>query len=92
MNTPTTPIDKETAVCRGCGRELDGKPYYMGGSAYHPVTRERCPANFYGGYVCSEQCDFNASLELERSMPGHGGSQKYPGQAATNHIKQNWKK
>lgn len=81
-----------TAVCRGCGKQLKGKPYYMGGSAYHPVTNERCPANYYGGFVCSENCDYNASLELERSMPGHGPSQKSLGQSAANHLRNNWKK
>ena len=32
----------EVAVCRGCGRELNGKPCYMGGDAYHPDTRRIC--------------------------------------------------
>jgi hypothetical protein len=50
---------------------LKGKPYYMGGIAYHPVTEERCPVNFYGGFVCSRSCDIKASRELENSMPGH---------------------
>lgn len=68
------------AVCRGCGRVLRGKPYFMGGFAYHPITGKRCPANFFGGFVCSEQCDRKASLEQEQSMPGHGTTQRYPSQ------------
>lgn len=66
-------MSEETATCRGCGIVLDGKPYYMGGSAYHPRTRERVLTNFYGGYVCSQSCDRNAAMDLEASMPGSGG-------------------
>ena len=62
------------AVCRGCGRVLRGKPYHIGGAAYHPETGERCPSNFYGGFVCSEGCDRRASLEQENSFPGAGRS------------------
>jgi hypothetical protein len=65
-----TKDQNETAVCRGCGRKLNGKPYYMGGAAYHPETGERCKVNHYGGFVCSRQCDKRASHELENSMPG----------------------
>lgn len=62
---------EEVATCRGCGKELKGKPYYMGGTAYHPRTNERCKVNFYGGFVCSDKCDKRASYELEASMPGN---------------------
>lgn len=92
MSNDTTTTSEETAVCRGCGRQLKGKAYCMGGSAYHPVTNERCPANYYGGFVCSETCDYNASLELERSMPGHGATQKTLYGVVLAHIKNNWKK
>lgn len=61
------------AVCRGCGLELRGKAYHLGGFAYHPTTGKRCLSNHYGGFVCSEQCDRRAHLELEESMPGHMG-------------------
>lgn len=64
-------MKEETAVCRGCGKKLNGKPYYMGGAAYHPETKEQCPVNQYGGYVCSYNCDKRASEELEGTMPGH---------------------
>jgi len=66
--------DDTVARCRGCGRELRGKPYWMGGSAYHPDTGEQAKVNFYGGFVCSRGCDRRASLELEDSMPGAGRS------------------
>ena len=80
----------EKARCRGCRRELRGKPYYMGGVAYHPETGERCPINFYGGYVCSKGCDHNASLDLESSMPGHTYSQETIGSYAQESLEQNW--
>lgn len=81
---------KETAVCRGCGKELVGKPYRFGGGAYMPKTMERVPVNFYGGYVCSRSCDFNASLELERTMPGHLGSKQSISQPAMQQLNKNW--
>lgn len=63
----------EKAECRGCKRELIGKPFYMGGCAYLPGTMRRCPANHFGGYVCSPDCDRRVSLSVEGSMPGHQG-------------------
>jgi hypothetical protein len=85
---------EETAVCRGCGKQLVGPPYYMGKragqSVYDPVTKEDAKVNFYGGYVCSEACDYRASLELEQSMPGHGYSQKSISGTTLAHHKQNW--
>lgn len=77
------------AVCRGCGLILRGKPYFMGGFAYHPRTGERCPANFFGGFVCSEQCDRAASLEQEQSMPGHGARQRSP---SAESLRKDWPK
>lgn len=62
----------EVARCRNCHAELIGKPDYAGGTAYHPVTKERCPRNFYGGFVCSEDCDRKVLFEMESSMPGAG--------------------
>lgn len=61
--------NEEVVECRGCRRVLKGKPYYMGGSAYHPVTNERCKVNFYGGFVCSDECDKRANYEQESSFP-----------------------
>lgn len=61
------------AVCRGCGTELRGKPYYMGGDAYHPTTGARAKKSCFGGYLCSEVCDRRSYLEQEQSMPGHRG-------------------
>jgi len=79
----------ENAECRGCRMELRGTPYYMGGSAYHPITGEMCKVNFYGGYVCSESCDRRSSQELEDTMPGHdsGGSLSCH---AKNSLNDNW--
>ena len=79
------------AHCRGCGMELKGEPYYMGGSVYHPNTGERCKTNYYGGFVCSSRCDFKSSLELEHSMPGHDGRQRSLGCYAKESFDNNWK-
>lgn len=82
---------EESATCRGCGRVLIGKPYYMGGPAYVPgPKREAAKVNFYGGFVCSENCDRRASLALEQTMPGHGGQQRL-GQLAQASLTANWR-
>jgi hypothetical protein len=81
--------NEEKATCRGCGKELIGKPYFMGGGAYMPKTMEPVKVNFYGGYVCSENCDRNASLELERTMPGHTARQSSLSTMAHEHLKKN---
>ncbi|MGA7885255.1 MAG: hypothetical protein WCA44_05885 [Acidobacteriaceae bacterium] len=83
-------VTQETAICRGCGMKLDGKPYRLGGSAYHPRTGKRCPANHYGGHVCSPTCDFNSSLRLEQTMPGHGPEQRTLSCYAAEALKRNW--
>lgn len=75
-------------ACRYCGKELYQVDQVY---AYDPETRESAKINFYGGFVCSQQCDFNASLELERSMPGHGYSQKKLGCFSSEHYRNNWK-
>lgn len=79
----------ETATCRGCGKVLNGKPYYMGGQAFDPITGKQCPANHYGGFVCSEDCDRRATLELESSMPGCAG-QKTPSCWSARTLRYNW--
>lgn len=78
-----------TAVCRGCNRPLRGRPYHLGGAAYHPETGERCPSNFYGGFVCSETCDRRASLELDQTMPGHQGQTKISSYAEER-VRRSW--
>jgi len=80
----------DKAKCRHCGLVLDGKPYYMGGVAFHPRTREICKINYYGGFVCSRECDKGASLDLERSMPGHTRAQERLGYFAKAHYDSNW--
>jgi hypothetical protein len=83
-------MSEEVAVCRGCGGVLKGSPYANGGYAYHPVTGDQCKSNFYGGWVCSRNCDFRASLELERTMPGHSGDQQRLGCFAQEALSRNW--
>lgn len=60
------------AKCRGCGRLLNGTSYHLGGSAYDPATGKQAKVNFYGGYVCSYNCDVRVCLEMSSSMPGAG--------------------
>jgi hypothetical protein len=86
-------MDEEriTTICRGCKRPLIGKPYAYGGTrAYDPVTKEQAKINHYGGFVCSPECDFKVSLDLEQSMPGHGITQKTLSCHAQASYKQNW--
>jgi len=64
---------EEVAQCRWCKTELRGAPWSNGGSAFHPVTGEMARSCYYGGWVCSKHCDYQACLELEESMPGHYG-------------------
>lgn len=82
--------ETQTATCRGCGRILQGKPYHLGGIAYHPETGERAKINHYGGFVCSRSCDFRASLALEQSMPGHDSRQVRLGSFAQESLDRNW--
>jgi hypothetical protein len=89
--------ERKQAACRGCGKVLRGDAHMYGSRAYVPDTtttrtgydREarRC---HYGGFVCSRACDVRACLELERSMPGHGITQKTVGQSAMRTIERNW--
>jgi hypothetical protein len=82
------------AVCRGCGRHLNGNPYWKGGSAYIPradgSNGAAAKKNYFGGWVCSRGCDRRASLELERSMPGHGPDQQSLSREAMARINSNW--
>lgn len=78
------------ATCRGCHRVLNGAPYHTGKPAYIPETGEMARANHYGGWVCSRQCDFNSSLRLEQTMPGHGYGQTRLGCYAQQSLDANW--
>jgi ribosomal protein L34E len=80
----------EVATCRGCGKVLKGRPVYTGQAVYHPDTNERCKVNFYGGHVCSPECDRRSSLELERTMPGHTANQSSLSCQALADWKKNW--
>ena len=84
-------MSSESARCRGCGLELNGKPFYAGGVASHPRTGEICKKNHYGGFVCSWECDNKSSRELENSMPGStpGGNRSLSGYAKAS-IRENW--
>lgn len=82
-------MNDETAVCRGCGRTLRGKPYRYGGRAYVPETNEQAKVNHFGGYVCSRDCDYRALLHHFQSMPGCGGATR-PGQIEMEAFRRNW--
>lgn len=86
MSEPT----QEKAFCRGCDRELNGPPYYTGKPAYHPDTGARCKVNHYGGFVCSRECDYRASLEMHGSMPGCAGARNLDCFAQI-HYNNNWR-
>ena len=95
-----TPIDRaarERATCRDCGRELDGDAYCYGGRAFVPrapgshAPSKEAKINYYGGFVCSEACDYRASLSLEQSMPGHGYQQQRLGSDAQRSLERNWR-
>ena len=79
------------AKCRNCGKLLRGKPYHMGGGAYLPLDEGggRAKSNHYGGYVCSQRCDYRAALSLEQSMPGHLGQTRLTGDLARR-ISERW--
>lgn len=79
---------KDPAVCRGCGRRLKGNAYFYGGDAYHPDTGKRCPANHFGGFVCSEGCDRRACLDMLSSM-GAGPATRLDGYCAES-VRRNW--
>lgn len=51
--------------------ELIGTPYFMGGEARHPKTNEVCFVNFYGGYICSDECDRMSTERQKRSIDDH---------------------
>lgn len=80
---------EEVAECRGCHRPLKGKPYHMGGSAYDPDTGKRLPVNHFGGFVCSESCDWRACLRMLSSMPGAGPATQLDGYCADS-VRRNW--
>lgn len=81
-----TDTKKEAERCRSCRRELRGT---IRTGVTHPDTGETCKVNHYGGYVCSERCDREASIELERSMPG-GTPFKSLSCYAQESLKRNW--
>lgn len=87
----------DTPVCRGCGRHLEGSPYFKGGRAFVPAPegapswkREPAKKNHFGGWVCSYDCDRRASLEQERSMPGHDWEQRTLSCYAADALRRNW--
>lgn len=82
-------MSDEQATCRGCGMALRGKAYHLGGRAFHPKTGEECPANHYGGFVCSEACDYRASVRQHASMPGCSTATR-PDTFAAERIRRNW--
>lgn len=87
--------EQEKATCRHCRKILIGKAYHLGGDAYIPNANgglgRRAPVNYYGGFVCSEGCDYGAALALEQSMPGHGWSQKSISGAPLERVRSNWR-
>lgn len=81
---------KEKAYCRWCRKELRATDSYCRGGIAYLENGGRAPINYYGDFVCSYHCDWNACLELEQSMPGHGPGQKRVGQEAQRKLNHNW--
>lgn len=78
--------------CRGCGKPLNGTGL-QGSSVYDPETKTEAKWNYYGGWVCSERCDYNSSLRLEQSMPWHTGQRNLSaGSSSYESVKKNWAK
>jgi hypothetical protein len=81
---------QKQSECRGCGKKLNGDGS-QGNGVYDPDTKIAAKWNHYGGWVCSKQCDYNSSLELERSMPGHMGQQSLSiGSVSYKSVERNW--
>lgn len=80
-------MERKTTNCRNCGKVLNlGHDNY---TAFDPVTKKQCKRNFYGGAVCSQSCDYQASIEMEGSMPGAGPARRLGGSSGA-HYKRNW--
>lgn len=84
-------MNEETPTCRNCRRKLDVRDTCKGEVVFIPGTGIKAPENHYGGYVCSYNCDYNATLSHEGSMPGHGASQREPSCYALERIEYNWR-
>jgi hypothetical protein len=83
-------MEKNT-TCRGCGKLLEGDGSQFN-AVYDPETKILAKWNYFGGWVCSERCDYDSCLELERSMPGHMGQRSLSiGSASYRQVKTNWK-
>jgi hypothetical protein len=72
--------------CRYCGKPLLIR---ANGVVLDPDTRERLPRNFYGGWVCSRNCDVKACVAMRSSFPGAGPATR-PGDLEQRQIDDNW--
>jgi hypothetical protein len=82
---------ERNSTCRGCGKLLKGDGS-QGNAVYDPETKIFAKWNYFGGWVCSELCDYNSCLNLEKSMPGHMGQHSLGiGSSSYNAVKNNWK-
>lgn len=61
-----TDID-DKARCRGCHRQLDGHPYYTGKPAYLPETGRQALSHYFGGWVCSANCERRVFEDMKQS-------------------------
>lgn len=71
--------------CRYCGTLLIGKYPY----AYNPKNKKDAKWNFYGGFVCCEDCDIKACLQQKSSMPG-AGIAKSLSSSERSQVNRNW--
>ena len=65
---------------------LKGEPYHKGGRAYHPDGSGQCNVSYWGGFVCSDQCERDADQRMKRSIDEHNDpSGFYHRKATRNH-------
>lgn len=76
------------AECRGCRKPL--RKSDSGGYCYDQKTGKEAIWGHYGGWACSRDCEFRASLELERSMPGHNATQTRLSCYAAEALRKHW--
>ena len=69
--------ENQQAKCRGCGLLLIGMPYYQGGVAKHPETKELCKSSFWGGFVCSDGCEREVDRDMKIGIERHQNSNDY---------------
>lgn len=79
-------MSNEIHQCRNCKTLIS-----LSSTGYAEVvsTKKKAKWNWYGGWVCSRNCDEKASMDLQSSMP-HAGVCKSLTGATAESVKRNW--